>query len=196
MVKKLHAFISLISFSLCITILFIFSLLHVKFYHIFYFLSLYMQFYTILELWQNLKLYVRLTLALQLAKIIKTKSHWFQWESHFSFLLQTQIHLLLYIHSTYFIRYTLLVRLWTLFCCQNCLNSLWHSFNKGLETFLRYSGLYPHSSITAPDTNLLFHYIPKGILNNSGDCGGFWADWTHRNLQETSLGWSELCGMV
>lgn len=148
MVKKLHAFISLISFSLCITILFIFSLLHVKFYHIFYFLSLYMQFYTILELWQNLKLYVRLTLALQLAKIIKTKSHWFQWESHFSFLLQTQIHLLLYIHSTYFIRYTLLVRLWTLFCCQNCLNSLWHSFNKGLETFLRYSGLYPHSSIT------------------------------------------------
>lgn len=148
MVKKLHAFISLISFSLCITILFIFSLLHVKFYHIFYFLSLYMQFYTILELWQNLKLYVRLTLALQLAKIIKTKSHWFQWESHFSFLLQTQIHLLLYIHSIYFIRYTLLVRLWTLLCCQNCLNSLWHSFNKGLETFLRYSGLYPHGSIT------------------------------------------------
>ncbi len=42
----------------------------------------------------------------------------------------------------HFIRYTLLVPDWTPFCLQNCLNSLWHRFNKALETFLRDFGPY------------------------------------------------------
>ncbi len=37
----------------------------------------------------------------------------------------------------HFIRYNLLVSGWTSFCLQNCLNSLWHRFNKVLETFLK-----------------------------------------------------------
>ncbi len=42
----------------------------------------------------------------------------------------------MYTFTSYFIRYTLLVPGWTHFCLQNCLNSLWHRFNKVLETFL------------------------------------------------------------
>ncbi len=38
---------------------------------------------------------------------------------------------------THTIRYTLLVPGWTTLCPQNCLNSSWHRFNKGLDTFLR-----------------------------------------------------------
>ncbi len=37
---------------------------------------------------------------------------------------------------------TLLVPGWTPFCLQNCLNSLWHRFNKVLETILRDYGPY------------------------------------------------------
>ncbi len=70
----------------------------------------------------------------------------------------------------HFIRYTLLVRVWTPFCLQNCLNSSWHRFNKVLETFLRDFGPYCHDSITQllqicrlhiHDVNLSFHHIPK-----------------------------------
>ncbi len=68
--------------------------------------------------------------------------------------------------GTHFIRYTLLVPGWTPFC----LNSLWHRFNKVLETFLRDFGPYWHDSITQllqicrlhiHDANLPFHHIPK-----------------------------------
>ncbi len=48
----------------------------------------------------------------------------------------------------HFIRYTLLVLGWTPFFLQNCLNSLWHRFNKVLETFLRDFGPYWHDNIT------------------------------------------------
>ncbi|AWO96124.1 Kinesin-like protein, partial [Scophthalmus maximus] len=70
----------------------------------------------------------------------------------------------------HFIRYTLLVKVWTPFCLQNCLNSSWHTFNKVLETFLRDFGPYRHDSITQLlqicrlhiyDANLPFHHIPK-----------------------------------
>ncbi len=44
--------------------------------------------------------------------------------------------------SAPFIRYTLLVPGWTTLCLQNCLNSLWHRFNKVLKTFLRDFGPY------------------------------------------------------
>ncbi|XP_038551284.1 uncharacterized protein LOC119885146 [Micropterus salmoides] len=37
--------------------------------------------------------------------------------------------------TSHFIRYTLLVPGWTLFCLQKCLNSSWHTFNKVLEDF-------------------------------------------------------------
>ncbi len=67
----------------------------------------------------------------------------------------------------HFIRYTLLVPGWTPFCLQNWLNSLWHRFNKVLETFLRDFGPYWHDSITQllqicrlhiHDVNLPFHH--------------------------------------
>ncbi len=69
-----------------------------------------------------------------------------------------------------FIRYTLLVPGWTLFCLQNCFNSSWHRLNKVLETLLRDFGPYWHDSITQllqicrlhiHDANLSFHHIPK-----------------------------------
>ncbi len=70
----------------------------------------------------------------------------------------------------HFIRYTLLEPGWTPFCLQNCLNSLWHRFNKVLEIFLRDFVPYWHDSITQllqfcrlhiHDENLPFHHIPK-----------------------------------
>ncbi len=90
----------------------------------------------------------------------------------------------IYIHTLtgHFIMYTLLVPGWTHFCLQNCLHSLWHRFNKVLETFLRDGGPYWHDSITQllqicrlhiHDVNLSFHHIPKCSIGlRSGDCGG------------------------
>ncbi len=85
-------------------------------------------------------------------------------------------------HTFHFIRYTLLVRVWTPFCLQNCLNSSWHRFNKVLETFLRDFGPYCHDRITQllqicrlhiHDVNLSFHHIPNVLYwLRSGDCGG------------------------
>ncbi len=71
---------------------------------------------------------------------------------------------------------------WTPFFLQNCFNSLWHRFNKVLETLLRDFGPYWHDSITQllqicrlhiHDVNLPFHHIPRcSIELRSGDCGG------------------------
>ncbi len=80
------------------------------------------------------------------------------------------IYIYIYIFTGHFIRYSLLVPGWTLFCLQNCLNSSCHWFNKVLETFLRDFGPYWHDSITQllqicrlhiHDVNLSFHHIPK-----------------------------------
>ncbi len=79
----------------------------------------------------------------------------------------THIYIILNVYTH---RYSLLVSGWTPFCLQNCLNSLWHRFNKVLETFLRDFGPYWHDSITQllqicrlhiHDDNLSFHHIPK-----------------------------------
>ena len=96
-------------------------------------------------------------------------------------------------HVTYsladFIRYTLLVPGWTPFCLQNCLNPLWHRFNKVLETFLREFGPYWRVSITQllqicrlhiHDVNLPFHHILKGL---------YWIDiwWLWRPFEYSEL---------
>ncbi len=86
------------------------------------------------------------------------------------FICYMYICIYIYTLTGHFIRYTLLVPGWTPFCIQNCLHSLWHRFNKVLETFLRDFGPYWHDSITQflqicrlhiHDANLPFHHIPK-----------------------------------
>ncbi len=76
----------------------------------------------------------------------------------------------IYTLTGHFIRYTLLVLGWPPFCLQDCLNSLWHRFNKVLKTFLRDVSPYWPDSITQllqicrlhiHDVNLPFHHIPK-----------------------------------
>ncbi len=81
-----------------------------------------------------------------------------------------------------FIRYTLLVPGWTPFCILNCLNSLWHRFNKVLERFLRDFGSYLHESITQLLQICQLHIIFRiscpttsqrcSIGLRTGDCGG------------------------
>lgn len=50
--------------------------------------------------------------------------------------------------TCHFIRYTFLVPRLDKFCLQNCLNFLWHRFNKVLERFLRDFGPFCHDRIT------------------------------------------------
>ncbi len=79
------------------------------------------------------------------------------------------IHTHTHTHTGHFIMNTLPVPGWTPFFLQNCLNSLWHRFNKVLETFLWDFGPYWHDRITQLphicrlhiyDANLPFHHIP------------------------------------
>ncbi len=65
----------------------------------------------------------------------------------YSELTSNSRHIYIYTLTGHFIRYTLQVLGWAFFCLQNRLNSLWHRFNKGLETFLRDFGPYWHDSI-------------------------------------------------
>ncbi len=109
-------------------------------------------------------------------------SHLFKWENLHNwwltkyFFAPLYIYIYIYIHTHthtltgHFIRYTLLVPGWTPFCLHNRLNSVWHRFNKMLDTFLRDFGPYWHDSITQllqicrlhiHDVNLPFQHIPK-----------------------------------
>ncbi len=99
--------------------------------------------------------------------------------------------------------FILLVPGWTPFWLQNCLNSLWHRFNKVLETFLRDFGPYWHDSIThllqicrlhIHDANLPFHHIPLDW--DLVTVEAIRVKWTHCHVQETSLRWFELCDIV
>lgn len=74
------------------------------------------------------------------------------------------------IQSDHCIRYALRWLDWMPFCLQNSLKSLWHRFNKVLETFIRDFGSYCHDSITEllqicqlhlNDANILFHISKK-----------------------------------
>ncbi len=82
---------------------------------------------------------------------ISIKLHKKMYEINSTLLLRTHFKLTSYIYiytlTGHFIRYTLQVLGWAFFCLQNRLNSLWHRFNKGLETFLRDFGPYWHDSI-------------------------------------------------
>ncbi len=70
----------------------------------------------------------------------------------------------------HFIRYTLLVAGWTLFCLLDCLNSSWHRFNKMLETFLRDFGQYWHDSMKWISRSTTSQRCSIGL--RSSDCGG------------------------
>ena len=96
------------------------------------------------------------------------------------------VHFWYYTLTSHFIRYSLLVLGWTPFFLQNCLNSLWHRFNKALKTFHRGFGPYWHDSIMQllqicclhiHDVNLPFHHIPQrcSIGLRFWDCGGHWS---------------------
>ncbi len=113
----------------------------------------------------------------------------------------------LYTLTGHFIRNILLVPVWTPFCLQNCLNSLWHRFNKVLETFLRDFDPYWHDSITQllqicrlhiHDANFPFHHIAKVLywIEIWWLWRPIWVKWTHCHVQETSLRWFELCDML
>ena len=113
-----------------------------------------------------------------------------------------------YTHS-HFSRYTLLVPSWTSFCLQNCLNYLWHRFNKALETFLRD---FPYFSIlswehhaVAADLSAAHPWCDSPIPPHPKDVPLDWdlviveatgVQWTHCHVQETSLRWFELCDMA
>ncbi len=122
----------------------------------------------------------------------------------FELIMECLMHV--YTLTGHFIRYTLLVPGWTPFCLQNCLNSLWHRFNKVLETFLWDFGPYWHDSIMQllqicrlhiHDVNLPFHHIPKVLYwIEIWWLEAIWGKWTHCHVQETSLRWFELCDMV
>ncbi len=112
----------------------------------------------------------------------------------------------IYIHTltSHFIRYTLLVPDWILFCLQNCLNSSWHRFNKVLETVLRDFGPYWHHAVAA-DLSAAHPWCespvpphPKGALLDWDlvTVEAIWVKWTNCHVQETSLRWFELCDMV
>ncbi len=105
-----------------------------------------------------------------------------------------------------FIRYTLLVPGWPSFCLQNCLNSLWHRFNKVLEIYS--SEILVHIDMIATHSCCRFvgctsmMWISRSTTSQrcstglrSGNCGGYLSKWTHY-VQETSLRWFELCDMV
>ncbi len=116
--------------------------------------------------------------------------------------MNNKLYIYIYTLTGHFIMYTLLVQGWTPFCLQKCLNSLWHRFNKVLETFLRDFGPYWHDSITQLlqicqlhiHANLPFHHIPKVL---------YWIEiwWLWRPFEwselivlfkKTSLRWFEL----
>ncbi len=91
----------------------------------------------------------------------------------------------------HFIRYTLLVPGWTHFCLQNCLNSLWHIFNKVLETFLRDFGPYwddsimqlLHLSAARPCESPVPPH-PKVLLDwDLVTVEAIWVKWTHFHVQ-------------
>ncbi len=92
------------------------------------------------------------------------------------------IYIYIYTLTGHFIRYILLVPDWTHFCLQNCLNSLWHRFNKVLETVLRDIGPYWHDNITQLllICRLQMMRISRSTTSQrcsiglrSGDCGGY-----------------------
>ncbi len=83
-----------------------------------------------------------------------------------------------------FIRYTLLVPGWPSFCLQNCLNSLWHRFNKVLEIYS--SEILVHIDMIATHSCCRFvgctsmMWISRSTTSQrcstglrSGDCGGY-----------------------
>ncbi len=76
-----------------------------------------------------------------------------------------------------FIRYTLLVPGWTLFCLQNCLNYSWHRFNKVLETFLRDFGPYWHDSITQLLQICQLHIHDANLSCSRNQSEMIWALW-------------------
>jgi len=83
---------------------------------------------------------------------------------------------------------------------QNCLNCMWHWFNKVLKAFFRNVGPYWSDSILQLmeiRVRVPFHHIPKML---------YWVEiwWVWRpfwysqliGIQETNLKWLELCDMV
>ncbi len=130
--------------------------------------------------------------------VIRNQGIGIWWVSLVETLVTLWQHTHIYTHTGHFIRYTLLVPGRTPFC----LHSLWHRFNKVLETFLRDFGPYWHDSIMQllqicrlhiHDVNLPFHHIPNVL---------YWIEiwWLWRtfvwHVQETSLRWFDVCDIV
>ncbi len=99
------------------------------------------------------------------------------------------IYIYIYIHTHtltgQFIRYTLLVPGWTLFCLQNCLNSSWRRFNKVMK---HSSEILVHIDLIASRSCCRFvgytsmMRISRSTTSQrcsiglrSGDCGGHWS---------------------
>ncbi len=94
----------------------------------------------------------------------------------------THTHIYIYTLTGHFIRYTLLVPGWILFCFQNRLNSSWHRFNKVLK---HSSEILVHIDMKASRSCCRFvdstsmMWISRSITSQicsiglrSGDCGG------------------------
>ncbi len=101
--------------------------------------------------------------------VIRNQGIGIWWVSLVETLVTLWQHTHIYTHTGHFIRYTLLVPGRTPFC----LHSLWHRFNKVLETFLIDFGPYWHDSIMQllqicrlhiHDVNLPFPPHPKCAL--------------------------------
>ncbi len=97
--------------------------------------------------------------------------------SFYAIVLYIYIYIYTLTLTGHFIRYTLLGPVWTPFCLQNCLNSLWNRLNKVLETFLRvlfwsiltwrFVGCTSMMRISRSTTSQMC-----SIGLRSGDCGG------------------------
>lgn len=100
--------------------------------------------------------------------------HTFQWLIH------------VYRLTSCFIGLTCLVKGCTVFCLQNCLVSLWHTFTKVLE-IPRHFAPYWHESITEL---LQICWLLLWWLEVSGGQSA------HCNGPKTSVGWSDLCDLI
>ncbi len=109
----------------------------------------------------------------------------------------------IYIHTLtgHFIRYTLLLRGWTPFCLQNCLNSTrcWKHSSEILVhidmitscSCCRFVGCTSMMWISRSTTS---QRCSIGL--RSGDCGGYLSKVNSLSCSRNSLRWFELCDMV